>query len=99
GILNGVDYAVWDPAVDALLPAPYGPADLAGKARCKAALQTEMGLAPDPDAFLLGAVTRLTGQKGFDLVLGAAPCLAGLGCQLAMLGSGEPGLEDGFARL
>lgn len=99
GILNGVDYAVWDPAADALLPAPYGPADLAGKARCKAALQAEMGLAADPDAFLLGAVTRLTGQKGFDLVLDAAPSLAGLGCQLAMLGSGEPGLEDGFARL
>jgi len=99
GILNGVDYAVWNPAVDTLLPAPYGPVDLAGKARCKAALQTEMGLVADPDAFLLGAVTRLTGQKGFDLVLAAAPSLAGLGCQLAMLGSGEPGLEDGFARL
>lgn len=99
GILNGVDYRIWDPGEDALTSARYGPADLSGKAACKAALQREMGLAADPDALLLGAVTRLTGQKGFNLVMEAAPALGALGCQIALLGSGEPGLEDGFARL
>lgn len=99
GILNGVDHAIWDPAHDPLLAAPYAATDPAPKAICKAAIQRETGLAPDADALLLGAVTRLTGQKGFDLVLDAAEALIGMGCQIVMLGSGEAALEQGFLRL
>ncbi|MFN4087901.1 MAG: glycogen synthase GlgA [Alphaproteobacteria bacterium] len=99
GILNGVDYAVWDPARDPLLAAPYDAADPAGKAACRTALERACGWAPDPGALVLGAVTRLTEQKGFDLVLAAAESLAALGCRLVLLGSGEADLEAGFRRL
>ena len=94
GILNGVDYRIWDPAVDPLLPAPYGPADLAGKAVDKAALQKSLGLAPRPDALLFGVVSRLTAQKGIDLVLGALGEIVRQGGQLVLLGSGDAALEQ-----
>ncbi|HEV7370563.1 glycogen synthase GlgA [Arenibaculum sp.] len=99
GILNGVDYAVWDPSGDPLLPARYDADDLSGKAKCKAALQAELGLDVAPEPPLFAVVTRLTEQKGFDLLLEAAPMLLGRGGQLAVLGSGEPWLEDGFRSL
>src|SRR5258705_8084296 len=69
---------------------------MAGKATCKQALQRELGLAEKPDAPLFGVVSRLTAQKGFDLVLGALPGLVQRGSQLALQGSGEPGLEAAF---
>jgi starch synthase len=99
GILNGVDYGVWDPATDPHLPARYSPEGLAGKAACKDALQAEFGLAREPAAPLFGVVSRLTQQKGFDLLLHAAVRLVERGGQLAVLGSGERGLEDGFKAL
>ena len=99
GILNGVDYAIWNPAADPNLPRPYDRDDPSGKALAKAALQAELGLAPRPEAPLFGAVTRLTQQKGFDLVLAALPEIAALGGQLALLGSGDADLEDGFRDL
>jgi len=97
GILNGVDYRIWDPAADRLIEAPYGPADLAGKALDKAALQRAVGLAPRPDALLFGVVSRLTAQKGLDLLLDALPAIVADGGQLVMLGSGDAGLEAAFA--
>jgi len=97
GILNGVDDRIWDPVADPLLAAPYGPADLAGKARDKAALQQAVGLAARPEALLFGVVSRLTAQKGLDLVLAALPELVAAGGQLALLGAGEPALEAAFA--
>jgi starch synthase len=96
GILNGVDYRIWDPVVDPLLTAPYGPADLAGKAVDKAALQQAVGLAPRPDALLFGVVSRLTAQKGLDLVLGALAEIVGAGGQLVLLGTGDAQLEEAF---
>jgi starch synthase len=96
GVLNGVDGQVWNPADDDALQAHYSPAQMAGKARCKQALQREFGLAEKPDAPLFGVVSRLTAQKGFDLVLGALPGLVQRGSQLALQGSGEPGLEAAF---
>jgi len=96
GILNGVDYTIWDPARDALIAAPYGPAKLAGKAACKAALQREFGLAADAAAPLFGVVSRLTEQKGLDLLLGGLEALLNAGAQLVVLGSGEPWLEQAF---
>lgn len=96
GILNGVDDAVWDPATDALLPHAYDVRRPGGKALCKAALQQELGLAPDPDAPLFVMVSRLTEQKGQPLVLDGLDALIAQGGQLALLGSGEHWLEDAF---
>ena len=96
GILNGVDYRVWNPATDPALTAPYTAADLAGKTAQKAALQSAMGLDPRPDALLCGVVSRLIWQKGLDLVLAAIPELVRQGGQLALLGSGDAALEGAF---
>lgn len=94
GILNGVDYGVWNPAGDALLPQPYG-SDLAGKPAVKAALQADLGLEVS-DAPLFVIVSRLNDHKGMDLVLAGIPFLQQHGGQLALLGSGERWMEDGF---
>ena len=94
GILNGIDDAVWDPATDPHLPARYRAGDLAGKARCKRALQAELGLDVGDDAPLLGVVSRLAEQKGFDLLAEALPrVLAISDAQLAVLGSGDERYE------
>jgi starch synthase len=93
GILNGLDEAVWDPSTDPLLPARFGADDVAGRAVNKAELQRRLGLREDPGAMLFGLVGRLAWQKGFDLVLDAAPMLAAEGAQLALLGAGEWELE------
>lgn len=94
GILNGIDTQVWNPAVDPLLPHRYGPGDFAGKARNKAALQVECGLHPDPNALLFGLVSRLTSQKGIDLLLDELDLLLQDDAQLVVLGSGEPKLQQ-----
>ena len=96
GVLNGVDGAVWDPATDAGIAARYSAVQLAGKARCKQALQAELGLAPRADAPVFGVVSRLTSQKGLDLVLGALPGLLRRGGQLALQGAGDAALEAAF---
>ena len=97
GILNGVDYRLWDPANDPHLPANYSRDDLAGKARCKAALQAASGLTVDARATLFAVVSRLTDQKGTDLLLAAVPALLRRGGQLIVLGTGERCLEEGLA--
>ena len=96
GILNGIDTTVWDPATDSLLPSPYSAASPAGRVANKAALQARLGLDVRPDALLFGVVSRLTWQKGLDLLLAALPALLGGGAQLALLGTGERALEAGF---
>jgi len=96
GILNGVDGDIWDPAKDSGLVARYSNEDLSGKPRCKKALQSEVGLATQPDAPLFGVVSRLTSQKGLDLVLSALPGLLRDGAQLFVQGTGEPVLEAAF---
>jgi starch synthase len=97
GILNGIDETVWDPAADPLIPQPYDAADLEGRAVNKADLQARFGLDPDPDAPLFGVVSRLSWQKGLDLLLTALPVLLAEGGQLALIGTGEAELEAGFA--
>lgn len=92
GILNGIDTDAWNPATDPAIQ-PYG--DPAGKAPNKAALRAEMGL-PDADGPLCVIVSRMTHQKGLDLVLAALPVLLDHGGQLAVLGSGDPALEYAF---
>jgi starch synthase len=96
GILNGVDGKVWDPASDTLIDARYCATALQGKARCKAALQQALGLAVDARAPVLAVVSRLTAQKGLDLLLQALPDLLAHGVQLAVQGTGDAALEAAF---
>jgi starch synthase len=96
GILNGVDYARWDPGSDASLAVMYAAGSLDGKRECKAALQRELGLEVRDDAFLLGSVSRLTPQKGIDILLDALPAVLTEKVQLALLGSGDKKVERGF---
>ncbi|HLO77954.1 MAG TPA: glycogen synthase GlgA [Magnetospirillum sp.] len=97
GILNGADYGVWNPGDDANLAHPYEPLDyVAGKAANKAALQAELGLEQNPDAPLLIIVSRLNDLKGMDLVLSVLPTILRQGAQLAVVGTGDRSLEDGF---
>ncbi len=91
GIVNGVDYAAWDPAADPYLPAHYSAGAVEpGKPQCKADLQRSQGLAVDANTPVLGIVARLVEQKGIDLLLEAAPDFLGEGGQLVVLGEGDP---------
>lgn len=99
GVLNGVDYTRWDPQVDTHLPARYGPDDLEGKRRCKEALQRERGLRPLPYAPLVAMVSRLTEQKGCDLVTAVLPWLVAQGAQFVLLGTGEARYQERFEAL
>ena len=92
GILNGIDEDVWSPATDAAISPYSAPAD---KARNKAALRREFDL-PEADGPLCVVVSRLTQQKGLDLLIEALPTLLDRGGQLALLGTGERWLEDAF---
>jgi starch synthase len=101
GIVNGIDDAVWDPAHDKLIVANYDAERLEGKRLCKRTLQRELGLTESDDAMLVGVVSRLTHQKGLDLLVQALGML-GLGTgdappmQFAILGAGERELEQAF---
>ncbi len=97
GILNGVDSAIWDPASDKAIATPYSPLAMGGKARCKATLQKALGLRINERAPLFGLVSRLTEQKGLDLVLSAIPAMLAGGAQIAVQGSGDPTLEAAFS--
>jgi starch synthase len=99
GILNGVDYAIWSPINDTTLPARYGPSRLPGKRACKEALQKRFGIAEKGDALLFGVVSRLTEQKGLDLLLATLPEIIRRGGQLVVLGTGDPALENGLLRV
>jgi starch synthase len=96
GILNGIDTAIWNPATDPAIAQRFDAERLQGKTACRQALQTELGLQADPEALLLTVVSRLTAQKGLDLVLAALPDLVRAGAQLAVQGTGEPALEAAF---
>jgi starch synthase len=89
GIVNGVDYTVWDPAQDAYLAETYSASNPAGKRQCKRALLREMGLTPRPGTALLGMVSRLTDQKGLDILAKAMPEIMKRSVQFVLLGSGE----------
>lgn len=98
GILNGVDYAVWNPATDPLIDAHFEHDRMTGKAFAKQALQRELGLEARPDALLFSAVTRLSEQKGLHLVPAVLDALVAGGGQLVVLGSGDADIEDALRR-
>lgn len=100
GILNGVDTAAWDPADDPLIPHAYRPGRMAGKKRNKRELMAELGLDAGNDRPLIGMVTRLTYQKGVELVQKVVPHLLDQrDFALAVLGTGEPRYEQFFSWL
>lgn len=99
GILNGIDDTVWNPALDPHIAMRYDREHLDAKRRNKLALQREMGLAERDDCPLFGVVSRLTQQKGLDLVAEIGAALVGLPAQLAVLGSGDKALEAAFREL
>lgn len=97
GILNAIDTDVWNPETDPHLPAAFAPDRLDGRAANKAALQRRLGLAEAAAPPLFGVVSRLSWQKGLDLLLQALPTLIAEGGQLVLLGAGDAALEAGFA--
>jgi len=94
GIVNGVDTAAWNPAADAALAARYGADDPSPRAQNTAALRAELGLDADARGPLFAFIGRLAWQKGIDLILESIPAITESGGQLAILGSGEPALEE-----
>lgn len=89
GIINGVDYNEWDPAIDNLIPSRYSPDDLSNKAVCKKELLREFRLKVKPNTPVIGVISRLAGQKGFDILSEAMPALMELDIGMTVLGSGE----------
>lgn len=96
GILNGIDTEVWNPATDSHLVARYDARRLDARKRNKAAVRERFGLAADDEAPLIAVISRLTWQKGMDLLLAALPRMLSEGAQLALLGAGDATLQAEF---
>ena len=96
GILNGVDYEVWDPKKDPCLKKHYGASDLRGKAANKTILRKSCGLSQKKDTPIIGMVSRLTDQKGFDILSGCFEEMMALGIQFVLLGTGDPKYHELF---
>ncbi|MBN1868792.1 glycogen synthase GlgA [Candidatus Sumerlaeota bacterium] len=100
GILNGVDYDLWEPSADLFLPAPYNVEDRSGKTVCKRALQEAFQLDPSDNVCVVGAIGRFVHQKGYDLICEAIePILRDMAVQFVILGSGSNGIERFFGTL
>jgi len=98
GIINGIDYNEWNPENDSLITLSYSMNDLQGKDKCKKSLQKEYGFTPD-NSMLIGMVTRLTSQKGLDLVAEAIGEIISSGAQVIILGKGDEALHKVFLGL
>jgi starch synthase len=96
GILNGIDISVWNPETDPHIAARFSAKELESRVVNKAALQRRLGLDPSPDALLLGVISRLSWQKGLDLLLENVPTILNEGMQLALLGNGDQDLQDRY---
>ncbi|MEW6130228.1 MAG: glycogen synthase GlgA [Acidobacteriota bacterium] len=99
GILNGVDYEEWSPENDPYIAAHFSPHDLTGKRECKRDLLRTFGLPEDLERPLIGCVSRLSDQKGFDLIIDAIWRVLDRGANFVLLGSGAKYFEDAFQRL
>jgi starch synthase len=97
GILNGIDTSVWNPATDPHIASPFSAFELAARAANKAALQRQLGLHLAPDAFLLGVISRMSWQKGLDLILENLPLVLSEGMQMILLGNGGPDLQARYS--
>ncbi len=97
GILNGVDYGLWDPANDAALPRRYSADEMVGKGTCKAALQEELGLDRAPETPMVIFVNRFTHQKMADILVEALPQMLAHGSQIVLHGEGDRTLEIAFS--
>ncbi|MBQ9413062.1 MAG: glycogen synthase [Oscillospiraceae bacterium] len=97
GIVNGIDYGMWNPAEDKLLASNYDRSDaIAKKKENKRALQEDLGLQPDDGKFVIGLISRLTNQKGLDLVNEIMPAVIDGNTQVVVLGTGDPQYENAF---
>ena len=97
GIVNGIDYGMWDPSTDKLLAAPYDASDvIEKKKKNKLAMQESLGLEQDESKFVIGLISRLTDQKGLDLVNSIVPQLMDGNTQVVVLGTGDAVYEDSF---
>ncbi|MBP3893955.1 MAG: glycogen synthase [Atopobiaceae bacterium] len=97
GIVNGIDVDIWNPATDKLLEAPYDTTNAVEQKKAnKLALQKALGLEQDEGKFVIGLISRLTNQKGLDLVSAVVPGLIDGNTQIVILGTGEPEFEDSF---
>ncbi len=103
GIINGIDYTIWNPETDPLIPFNYSGKDPGNKKRLKTILQKEAGLKPDPEIPLIGMISRLAGQKGFNALCGEENALykicMEIGVQFVILGTGEKWIEDSLRTL
>jgi starch synthase len=97
GILNGIDISVWNPGTDPRIASPFSVNTLAARGANKKALQRRFDLPPAPDALLLGVVSRLSWQKGLDLLLENLPLVLSEGMQLILLGTGDPDLQEQYS--
>ncbi|MDE7138296.1 MAG: glycosyltransferase, partial [Ruminococcus sp.] len=98
GILNGIDYDIYNPQNDATIAGSFSADDISGKAKCKKALLKELGLA-DGDEAVVGIVTRFVGHKGIDLIRCVFEEIVGMGIKFVVLGSGEKIYEDFFREM
>lgn len=94
GILNGADYSAWNPATDCQIPHRFGPGDISGKAECARALRRELKLAQDSPRAMVAMVSRLSSQKGFDLLCEAIDSVMALPLEMVILGSGDREIEQ-----
>lgn len=94
GIINSIDHEEWNPKTDVYIAQKYGPDDLSGKVKCKLSLQRELEFRTNSKTPLIGYVGRLDYQKGPDLVLEALPWMMSNRCQVVMLGTGDPLIEE-----
>jgi len=99
GIMNGIDYAIWDPAKDDLIPSKFSAGKMAGKAKCKTHLQKKNGLPQDKDVPIIGMISRMADQKGFDLIAKIAEEIFDLDIQFVLLGTGEPVYHEMFKKI
>jgi starch synthase len=99
GIVNGIDYEEWNPETDPWIPAHFSPHDLSGKARCKSELLSYFGLPPREGVPLIGMVSRLADQKGFDLIERAINEIAQMDLQIIVLGTGQHKYQEMLHRI
>lgn len=99
GILNGVDYEVWNPETDRFISQTYGVSSLSNKRACKADLQQNFNLPENPDVPVIGMVSRLATQKGFDLLEKALDTLLSRNLQFVLLGTGDSRYQDFFSKI